>query len=51
MTNEQLIREAEKAIDEVFSDTSVSQSVTRQSLKGLADYIRESLSTLKADDD
>lgn len=41
------IERAEKAIDVVFSDQSVSQGVTRDSLEGLIEYIQAMLETLE----
>ena len=41
MPHDELIKKAEEAITAVFSDTSVSQETTLQSLKQLSDRISE----------
>jgi ParB-like chromosome segregation protein Spo0J len=46
MTHQELIEQAEKAIRQLFSDTSVSQEETARSLKGLIEEIEIMLDAL-----
>lgn len=49
MTNEQLIENARKAIEELFADTSVSVQTAIENLQSLKDEIDISITALKAD--
>ena len=46
MAHEQLVKRAEKAIEAVFSDTSVDQQTTRESLEELQEAIQMRLDAL-----
>ena len=46
MSHEELVEDANEAINKVFGDLTVDQSTTRESLKELADNIDVFLSTL-----
>lgn len=45
-THETLVKQAKDAVDSLFSDTSVPQSQTRQSMRDLILEMEEMLSTL-----
>jgi polyhydroxyalkanoate synthesis regulator phasin len=47
MDHEQLYEKALQAINDLFSDTSVPQSTTAESLHGLIDEIRTMLDSLE----
>ena len=49
MNNEQLLENARKAIEELFSDTSVSVQTAIENLQCLKDEIDISITALKAD--
>ena len=50
MGHEQKVENAKKAVDAVFSDTTVGQAKTRDSLEELAGHIDDMLDTLEEDD-
>ena len=49
MTNEQLLENARKAIEELFSDTSVSVERAIENLQSLKDEIDVNMTALEAD--
>lgn len=51
MGHDELYEAAQKAITELFSDKSVSQAQTRESLQSLIEEIETMLDTLREDED
>jgi hypothetical protein len=49
MSNEELYQAAEKAVDELHSDTSVSVETAIENLSTLRDHIRTLIDALKCD--
>jgi hypothetical protein len=49
MNNEMLLEKARKAIEELFSDTSVSVETAIENLQSLRDEIDVSIESLKSD--
>lgn len=48
--HDELVKKAEKAIDNLFSDTSVSREQTRESLEEIIDAIQMKIDSLKDDE-
>lgn len=49
--HEQLLEKAEKAIDAVFSDQSISREATKDSLESLMEHIQSMIDTLDEDEE
>jgi hypothetical protein len=51
MDNDELLEKAKSAIDNLFSDTSVSRAKCRENLEDLQSEIETKLDALRADDE